>query len=99
MWQTKTMTNRLMPIELETIPPDAIKLIKADFCTSIETLWRTDDNRYLIDYGLEIIEQPLHDVIEWLKEIEWLANDCREFYNDTDHDVLLADLMTNFQLD
>jgi hypothetical protein len=86
-----------MPVELEAIPPNAVKLIRADFCTSIETLWRIDDNRYVIDYGLEIIEQPLADVIEWLKEVEWLEDECRKFYNETNSQVLLADLTTNFQ--
>lgn len=90
-----------MPLELETIPPDAIKLITANFGVDIfgdrtkemiETLYRTDDNRYLIDYGLEIIEQSLGDVIEWLRDAETLDARHQQCYNNTDVQVLLAEL-------
>lgn len=94
-----------MPIELETIPPNAIKLITANVGVDmfgifgdrnkemIETLYRTDDNRYLIDYGLEIIiEQPTEDVLEWLEHVECLEDDYYQCYNNTKVQVLLAEL-------
>jgi hypothetical protein len=97
-----------MPIDLETIPPDAIKLIKANFGFKIfgdrneemiETLWRTDDNRYLINYGLEFIEISMKDAIDWIDEVLTLDSYHYTCYNETDPQVLLADLYTNFQLD
>jgi len=82
-----------MPLELETIPPDATKLVEAYYdlfgeCTNVnETLYCTNDNRYFIDYGLEIIEQSIEDVIQWLEETINLAS--YRCYNGTDIRVLL----------
>lgn len=52
-----------MPIELEIMPIDAIKLVEAcyGYISSnrpelyIQSLWRTKDNIYLIDCGEKII--------------------------------------------
>ena len=82
-----------MSIELEAIPLGAVLLIEADFsryidysAQDIETLWQYSDgteDKYVINYGDEILEESHDDVLDWISDI--LSLEPHEYicHNDT----------------
>jgi hypothetical protein len=82
-----------MPIKLEKIPDRATKLIEADFSDytenrkqRIEVLWEYYDvlkDKYVIDYGGELIAEPKEEVIEWIDDVLSLEPHKYTCYEDT----------------
>lgn len=68
-----------MSIELEVIPLGAVLLIEADFsryidysAKEIDTLWEYsdgDEDKYVINYHGEILEESCEDVLDWISDV------------------------------
>jgi len=94
--------TRIDEISIKTIPPNAVKLIKARWGggdtglkESDEILWRTSDGKYLLDDGSEITELSPEDVLKLIKSItkpntSWQYYKC---YKKTNIDKLQKELM------